>query len=128
MRDECIFESEEDCPKKGIRLSCDECVKNKHYETIEKAVNDFVSLGDSFTALFVMCNGIMRNDGSVAELTVPVDDINIIHRTMTSVLTARGKEELTKEEIVYRRLIFYFFSLIIDEFNEEEYTEDRQVH
>ena len=124
-RDECIFMEEEDCPKIGIGLSCDECIANKHYETIERAVNDFVSLGESFTAIFEMCNVLIKNNGSSVKLSIPVEDISKVHRVMTALLTTQ--EKLTAEEIIYRRLIFYFFSLIIDEFNDSEYTEE-QLH
>ena len=124
MRNEkiCIFTAEEDCPKLAVNLTCEDCEKYKHYETIEKAVNDFVSLGESFNDLFAMCNILLKNNGTSVKLEVPVESIQKINRVMIALLTV--KEDQTEYEVIYRRLIFYFFSIIVDEFIENEYTED----
>lgn len=122
---ECVFADEIDCPKDSVGLDCDECIKNKHYQVIENALNDFVSLGDAFTELFTLCNKIMKEHNGI-ELTIPRENINKIHRVMTAFLTTR--EQLNAEETLYRRLIFHFFSLIIDEFKADEYKEDAYLH
>lgn len=123
MRNEkiCIFTTEEDCSKLAVNLTCEDCEKYKHYETIEKAMNDFVSLGESFNDLFALCNTLLKNNGTLVKLEVPVESIQKIKRVMTSFLTS--KEELSREEIMYRRLTFYFFGIVVDEFSENEYTD-----
>lgn len=123
MRNEkiCVFVDEDDCPKLAVHLTCEECEKYKHYETIEKAVNDFVSLGESFTDLFQMLQTMQKHNGKNIAVDYPIESIHKINRVMTAFLTA--KENLSREEIMYRRLIFYFFDIIIDEFNENEYTD-----
>lgn len=121
----CVFVSEDDCPKEAVRLTCEECEKHKHYETITKAVEDFASLGESFTDLFAFCNKLVANNGTTAEVVIPVESIHKINRVMNAFLTAR--EDFTGDETMYRRLIFYFFDIVIDEFNEEEYI-DNYIH
>lgn len=118
----CVFADELDCPKEAIHLTCEECEKHKHYETIEKAVEDFISLGDSFTDLFQMLKTMQDNDSKKVTVDIPAESIYKINRVMTTFLSSR--EQFTEEETIYRRLIFYFFSIVIDEFNQEEYTED----
>ena len=124
MRNEkiCVFAAEEDCPKEKIGLTCENCIKHKHYEVIENAVQDFVSLGESFTDLFLLCNKLFAENGKTVSLDVPVESLHKINRVMTALLTV--KEDQTEYEVIYRRLIFYFFSIIVDEFIENEYTED----
>lgn len=122
IKDECVFADEVDCPKDSVGLDCDECIKHKHYQVIENAVQDFVSLGESFTDLFLLCNKLFAENGKTVSLDVPVESLHKINRVMTALLTV--KEDQTAQEVIYRRLIFYFFSIIVDEFIENEYTED----
>ena len=121
---DCVFMSETDCPKEGVGLDCDTCIKNKSYEIIEKALNDFVDMGDAFTSLFIMCNKLMKNKDQTCKIDVNVEHIKKIHRVMTAFLTS--KEVLTENETLYRRLIFHFFGLIVDEFKEREYEEKEE--
>lgn len=121
-KDTCVFVREDDCPKEAVRLTCEECEKSKHYETITKAIEDFTSLGESFTDLFTLCNNLIANNRTTVEIDIPVESIYKINRVMSAFLSA--KEKFTTDEMMYRRLIFYFFDIIIDEFNEEEYTDN----
>ena len=123
---DCIFVAEEDCPKEKIDVNCKACEEHKYYETIDLAVHDFVSLGDAFTDLFKMSKQLIDHDGKTIDVVIPILAINIINRAMTALLTTRELE--TNNEIVYRRLIFYFFKIIVDEFEEEEYAEPDSVH
>lgn len=121
-KDICIFASEDDCPKNAIRLTCEECEKHMRYKIIEKAVEDFTSLGESFTNMFVFWNKLCsERETKVLGVDAPIDSIIKINKVMSCLLTTR--EAFTEEETVYRRLIFYFFNIIIDEFNESEYTD-----
>jgi len=95
---------------------------------IEQAVNDFISLGESFTDIFLFCNKLMKHSGKKRELEMPLSSTRIINRVMTAFLSQKENEELEKGEVVYRRLIFYFFSILIDEFEIKEYTETRYVN
>lgn len=126
IKDECIFTDEEDCPHEAVVLKCEDCIKNKRYKIIEKAVNDFVSLGDDFTEVFKMSNQLIQNKDKSVKIIVPVEEIERIHRVMTSFLTTRA--ELSGEELLYRRLINHFFGIVVDEFKELEYTDDVVLH
>lgn len=125
-KDECVFMSEDDCPKNSMGISCDRCIEIKFYEIVEKAIEDFISLGDSFTAIFEMCNRLMHYKDKPVVLDMPVVEINKVHRVMTALLVV--KEPENEEELMYKRLIFHFFGLIIDEFKEREYTEDTYLN
>ena len=124
--EDCVFTDEEDCPHELVGLECEDCIKNKKYKIIEKALHDFVSLGDDFTELFKMSNQLIQNKDKSVKVIVPVNEIERIHRIMTSFLTTRAK--LSEEEILYRRLIYHFFGIVVDEFKELEYTDDIMLH
>lgn len=125
MKDEnCIFAAVEDCPKDEIKISCADCIEKKYYDVIKQAVDDFTSLGESFTDMFLFCNKLMKH----SELEMPLDSTHKIHRVMTAFLSQKENEELAKGDVVYRRLIFYFISILIDEFEIKEYTETRYVN
>lgn len=129
MKDEnCIFAAVEDCPKDEIKISCPECIENKYYDVIKQAVDDFTSLGESFTDLFLFCNKLMGHSGETSEQVILSESTHKINRVMTAFLSQKENEELAKNEVVYRRLIFYFFSIFIDDFESKEYTETRYVN
>lgn len=129
MKDEnCIFAAEVDCPKDEIKISCPECIENRYYDVIKQAVDDFASLGESFTDMFLFCNKLMKHSGKTSELEIPLDSTHKINRVMTAFLSEKENEELAKGELVYRKLIFYFFRILIDEFESKEYTETRYVN
>jgi len=129
MKDKnCIFPAVEDCPKDEIRISCAECIENKYYDVIKQAVDDFTSLGDSFTDMFLFCNKLIKHNGETSVLEMLLNSTHKINRLMTSFLNQKENEELAKRDVVYRRLIFYFFSILIDEFEIKEYTETRYVN
>lgn len=119
---DCIFMSEDDCPKDNINITCEQCGKHKYYEDIELSARDFVALGDSFTALFNVCNDAF-NDRKTG---TPMEHVVQAHRVMTSLLSK--EDPSTEKKRVYRRLIFYYFSLIIDEFISQEYAEEPFKH
>lgn len=122
----CVFLSEVDCPKDSIHMTCEECEKNKFYEVIEKALNDFVSLGDSFTELFTLCNDLIKHNGTTVEVQIPTDSIHSVNRVMNALLST--VVSTSPQDIIYRRLIYHFFNIIIDEFKEEEYIEEDRLH
>lgn len=124
----CIFSGEVDCPKDKIKISCPECIENSYHDVIEQAVDDFTSLGESFTDLFLFCNKFMRHGGKTSELKMPLSSTHKINRVMTAFLRQKENEELPKGGIVYRKLIFNFFSILIDEFENKEYVEARYVN
>jgi len=126
--DESVFVSVEDCPKDEIKISCSECIENRYYELIEQAVNDFASLDESFTDLFLFCSKLMNHNEKTNELEIPLNSTQKINRVMTAFLSQKENEELPKGGVVYKRLIFYFFSILIEEFESKEYTESRYVN
>ena len=126
--DECVFVSVEDCPKDEIKISCSECIENRYYELIEQAVNDFASLDESFTDLFLFCSKLMNHNEKTNELEIPLNSTQKINRVMTAFLSQKENEELPKGGVIYKRLIFYFFSILIEEFESKEYTESRYVN
>ena len=123
----CIFVSEDDCPKDKIHLTCEECFKNQYQEVINQAVKDFTGLGASFTEVFGMFNSlILANDGKAIKLITPVQSMHSIGRVMTAIL--RSVPVISDNDKIYRRLMFYFFHVIIDEFEAEEYKENQYLH
>ena len=128
MRDRsiCVFVSEEDCPKEHISLSCKECIKNDYHKIIEEALSDFVSLGDSFTDIFLLCNELIANNGAKVKVEIPLESIHKVNRVVNALFSTKEKNE--GKEIIYRRLIYYFFEIIIDEFKEKEYREKESLH
>jgi hypothetical protein len=123
--DSCIFTALEDCPKDAVGLHCKTCVENKTQETIKQAVDDYTSLGESFNAVFILFNSLMGNgeETGTGTVTVPVDHILVINRVINAFFSEPDYKSLN--HIIYRRLIYYFFSLSIDEFNEEEYSDEQ---
>lgn len=129
MKDEnCIFASVEDCPKDEISISCVECIENKYYDVIKQAACDFSSLGESFSDMFILFNKLMTHCVEISELEISLDSTHKINRVMTAFLGQKENEELPKGGVVYRRLIYYFFSILIDDFETKEYTEFRYVN
>jgi hypothetical protein len=120
---ECIFDSEDICPKNAIDLTCDDCIRNKSYEIINMAVKDFTGLGESFTTLFAMLKKIIDHDGKTVEITTPVSEIVSINRAMTTVLSKTPPD--SESEKIYRRLMFYFFKIIAEEFESAEYETEK---
>ena len=129
MNDEnCIFAEEVDCPKDKIKIACPECIENSYHDVIKQAVDDFTSLGESFTDLFLFCNKFMRHSGKTSELKMPLSSTHRINRVMTAFLRQKENKELPKGGIVYRKLMFNFLSILIDEFENKEYTKTRYVN
>ena len=83
----CIFASVEDCPKDEIKISCAECIENRYYDVIKQAVDDFASLGESFTELFLFFNKLMKHSGKTNELEKPLGSAQKINRVMTAFLS-----------------------------------------
>ena len=123
---DCIFVAEDDCPKDNISINCKDCEEHKYHETIDQAIHGFVSLGDAFTEVFKMSQQLIEHEGKTVNVSIPVDAISVINRVMTALLTTRELD--TNNEIVYRRLIFYFFKIIVAEFEEEEYSEPKLIN
>jgi len=120
MRHEnCIFADEDDCPKEAIHLTCEECKQHKLYETIERAVRDFTGLGEAFTEVFELHKTLIDNNGKSVEIKIPDKSIFLINHVMATFLSR--DPETTEEGKIYRRLIFYFFSILIDDFESDEY-------
>jgi len=124
--EDCIFADEEDCPKDKIKITCSECLRDKSYETIERAVRDFTALGEAYTEIFVLLKKLIDHDGKTVSIVTPVDSAVVVNKVMTAILTK--DPALTREDAVYRRLIFCFFGILVDQFNEEEYVEDTYLH
>ena len=122
----CIFVSEEDCPKNAVGITCEQCFKNRYYDTINFAVKDFTGLGASFTDVFILFKQLIDGNGKTVKIETPVDSMFAINRVMTAIL---GIEHGTDERgNLYKRLMFYFFSIVIDEFNNAEYKENQYLH
>ena len=116
---ECIFAAEEDCPKLAVELTCEDCGKHKVYETIEQAIRDYTSLGEAFTEIFAMFKTLIDGNGTTVSIETPTESFFVANRVMTTLLSEN--DELSVNERYYRRLTFYFFSILIDEFKTEEY-------
>ena len=123
---DCIFVAEEDCPKEKINLTCADCAKHKTYETIEKAVRDFTGLGENYTEIFTLHKKLIDGHGTTVDIETPVESIFSVNRVMANLLSNNPCE--THLDVMYRRLIFYFFKIIIDEFEEEEYNNEGYIH
>jgi len=127
MRHErCIFNAEEDCPMKLLGLSCQVCDDNKLEVVVKQAVDDFVGMGENFEQLFAMLKTLMDSNGESVDVKRPADEILSINRAMTALLS--DTEPQTQEAVCYRRLIFYFFKIIVDEFESEEYGATKFTH
>ena len=120
---DCIFEDKEDCPLKDLHIFCTDCAENNYIEVIKKAVSDYEKLGPAFTEVFTSFNKLIKNEGEIVELVLPVDSIFIINRVVTALLGTDETLAYSKEQILYRRLLFYFLSVLIDEFESSEYGE-----
>ena len=121
----CIFVSEDDCPKDKIHLTCEECFKNQYQEVINQAVKDFTGLGASFTKVFEVFRQLIAGNGKTIALETPVQSMHSISRAITAIF---GNTSKIGNEKIYQRLMFYFFHIIIDEFEEEEYKENQYLH
>jgi len=115
----CIFLEEDLCPREEIELTCEKCLENKAYEVIEKAVRDFSGSGEAFQEIFDIFKQLMDNDGSSITIKTPVDSIFLINRFITAMLGT--SIEISENEKLYRRIIFYLLRNLIDEFESEEY-------
>ena len=113
----CIFVSEDDCPKDNIHITCEECFKNQYHEVINQAVKDFTGLGASFTEVFEVFRQLLDGDGKSIKLVTPVPSMHSIGRVMTAIL--RSSPVISANDKIYRRLMFYFFHIIIEEFEDE---------
>lgn len=124
--EECIFASEDDCPKDAIKITCEECIKNKHYETIEKATRDFIGLGESFTELFHLHKQLIDADSGTVSIKTPVESIMLVNRVMSTFLSAT--KAATEKEHVYQKLIVYFFGIVVDDYETIEDTKKDYLH
>ena len=123
----CIFVSEDNCPKDHVHITSEECLKNQYHKVINQAVKDFTGLGAFFTEIFGMFNSLILADkGESIKLITPVQSMHSIGRVMTAIL--RSVPVISDNDKIYRRLMFYFFHIIIDEFEEEEYKENQYLH
>lgn len=122
MRHEnCIFMSESDCPLEQIKIDCETCKINNLTETIQNALEDYTQLGEAFTDVFNMFKKLIDNDGKTVAIETSIEHIFIINRVITTFLSDEEKTE--QKDIVYQRLIFYFFKILIEEFENKEYEE-----
>lgn len=122
MRHEnCIFMSESDCPLEQIKIDCETCKINNLTETIQNTLEDYTKLGEAFTDVFNMFKKLIDNDGKTITIETPIEHIFIINRVITAFLSDEEKTE--QKDIVYQRLIFYFFKILIEEFENKEYVE-----
>lgn len=122
----CIFVSEDDCPKNEIKITCEECFKNKYYEIIENATRDFVGLGESFTEIFQLHKQLIDADGGTVSIKTPVESIMLVNRVMATFLSAT--KAATEKEHVYQKLIVYFFGIVVDDYETIEDTKKDSVH
>ncbi len=123
---DCIFVCEDDCPLDTVGFSCEDCEQNSLTVTIKQAVDDYVALGESFEQVLKLLKTLIANDGKTVAISTPVAATHIINRVITALLGTTPL--MDKDKIVYRRLIFYFFKILIAEFEEEEYTEPEELH
>lgn len=119
---DCIFKEEEDCLKNSIDLSCDICGKCDIYKDIEKALIDFVSLGEDITEVFKLHLKLMNKE----PYDLPVDQIKRSNEVIAAFLTSSTPENIHAQ--YYRRTIMHCFKLILDEYTEEEYAEEPLKH
>jgi hypothetical protein len=124
---DCIFVAEEDCPKERVCLNCDQCFKYKSYETIEGAVRDFTGLGEDTNNIFKIFQFMVENQGKSVEVVVPEKELLSVNRVMAALLASKKEDEHFNDQL-YRRLIFCFFRIIIDEFEEKEYNKPSYIH
>ena len=122
----CIFAAKEDCPKDAIELTCEECFRNKYHEDILKAINDFTSLGAAFVEVFEVLQTLIDNDGKTVKIRIPHESSKIVNRVMNALLAVRL--ELDCHEQIYKKLIFYFFGNLVDEFESKEYEKTDYLH
>ena len=123
---DCIFVAEDDCPKEHVQIDCIDCEKYKYHETIGRAVKDFTGLGESYTAIFELHKKLIDGHGKTIDIETPVEAIFEVNRVMSAYLSKDRPYD--KNEILYRRLVNFFFKIIIDEFEDREYTESDYVH
>lgn len=123
---DCIFVSEDDCPLDTVGFSCKDCEQDNLTVTIKQAVDDYVALGESLEQILKLLKTLISNDGKTVTVSTPVEATHIINRVVTALLGITPL--MDKDKIVYRRLIFYFFKILIAEFEEEEYTEPEELH
>lgn len=127
MRHErCIFKAEEDCPMKLLGISCTICDTNNLEVVIKRAVDDYTGMGEAYEALFAMLKNLFDSNGKQVDVKVPHEEILLINRVMTTLLSEVDPQ--TQEAVCYRRLIFYFFKILVDEFESEEYGATKFVH
>lgn len=117
---DCIFDCEEICPKEKVKLTCADCWLNQSHEMIKKAIDDYTGLGEAFTEIFDLHKKIIDGHGTTIDIKAPVDSVFVAIRVMTAILGAEEKTEFN--DILYKRLIFYFFKILIDEVEETEYN------
>jgi hypothetical protein len=123
---DCFFEDKEDCPIRSTYTSCQDCVDRKYAETVKQAVEDYEALGESFSDVFQLFNKMISPSEKLVELLIPLDKIHIINRVIVALFN--DNTERTAEEALYRRLIYYCFRVMIDEFEKEEYDINRITH
>jgi len=121
----CIFFEEADCAKEYLEFTCEECEENKHYETIKEALDDFIALGDSFSALFLMLKKLLDEKDKTVDIEIPVDKITIINRVMTAFLTT--EKSRSEKDLMYRRLIYFFFKVTGEDFELQSQDEDTKM-
>ena len=124
--EKCIFASEDDCPLESISISCAACMEHGYTEVIKQAIKDYTELGDNFNHVFNMLKTLFTDEEKVLELNVPLDSIQAVVRILNALL---GSSEVTdNQKLVYRRLIFLFFSFLIEEFESLEYADPESLH
>ena len=123
---DCIFEDVNDCPLKDMQVTCEACGKGNLTGIIKRAVSDFTKLGPAFVDVFNTFNSLIHNDGKVVEVAIPADSIHVINRVINTLFSI--EETTSEEQVVYKRLIFYFFDNLIQEFKQREYGVNKYIH